>query len=293
MRAFCFILALLSLLVAFGGDYVCTSILSFDDPKIALGLISVLYMFIPAITVAFIGKLRWKQLFMEYRIRIKTINICQAVKYILVATFLLPLLGIFFTYCFGNLLGWSDFGQLAPAGYLSAPSLSDRLPAALSLLLGNPFYRLLLFPVVAVIGGIAGCTINLVFALGEEIAWRGFMENELRISRAWKPLVIGIIWGLWHAPLILLGFNYGEYCVGGIFVMVLICISLSYFFSSALNRSGSLLTVGALHGIFNTNIVLFFIKPGNPLLSPPVGVIMVLAISIINMLFYYPRKARQ
>jgi membrane protease YdiL (CAAX protease family) len=85
----------------------------------------------------------------------------------------------------------------------------------------------------------AGCTANLFFVLGEEIAWRGFLEKERFIKGAWNPLLVGIIWGLWHTPLILMGCNYGEHYIWGIPVMMVVCIVLAFYFSQALYRSGS------------------------------------------------------
>jgi membrane protease YdiL (CAAX protease family) len=51
--------------------------------------------------------------------------------------------------------------------------------------------------------------INTLFALGEELGWRGFLLPELLPLGQWKAvLVSGVIWGLWHAPAIWQGLNY-------------------------------------------------------------------------------------
>jgi uncharacterized protein len=64
----------------------------------------------------------------------------------------------------------------------------------------------------AVINGfLAGITINTFFALGEEIGWRGFLQKELSHLGLWKSgLLIGFIWGLWHAPLVIQGYNFPQ-----------------------------------------------------------------------------------
>lgn len=50
---------------------------------------------------------------------------------------------------------------------------------------------------------------NMLFALGEELGWRGFLLPELLPLGQWKAvLVSGVIWGLWHAPAIWQGLNY-------------------------------------------------------------------------------------
>lgn len=54
-----------------------------------------------------------------------------------------------------------------------------------------------------------GAFINMVPALGEELGWRGWLVPRLApLGNVGMVLVSGIIWGLWHAPLILLGYNF-------------------------------------------------------------------------------------
>ena len=56
-----------------------------------------------------------------------------------------------------------------------------------------------------------GPVINLFFAIGEEIGWRGFLYPALRQRMSTLPacLLVGAIWGLWHTPINLMGHNYG------------------------------------------------------------------------------------
>ena len=77
-------------------------------------------------------------------------------------------------------------------------------------------------------GLFAGITINAVFAFGEEIAWRGFLMKELKGKKFLSAVLwIGVIWGLWHAPLILNGHNYPQHPVAGVFMMVILCVLLT------------------------------------------------------------------
>lgn len=51
--------------------------------------------------------------------------------------------------------------------------------------------------------------LNIVPALGEEIGWRGWLLPKLLRFGPWPAILIsGVVWGLWHAPVILLGYNY-------------------------------------------------------------------------------------
>ena len=70
--------------------------------------------------------------------------------------------------------------------------------------------------VVAVIGylaahGVWGRCSMCTVAFGEEVGWRGWLLTSLRPLGTWPALIIvGVIWGLWHAPLILLGYNFAR-----------------------------------------------------------------------------------
>lgn len=53
--------------------------------------------------------------------------------------------------------------------------------------------------------------INAIPALGEEWGWRGWLLPHLLRLGTWRALLVsGVIWGAWHAPLTLRGYNYAE-----------------------------------------------------------------------------------
>jgi membrane protease YdiL (CAAX protease family) len=61
-------------------------------------------------------------------------------------------------------------------------------------------------PLTILVNATVGFAIGCVFALGEEIGWRGLMVPLLVRSGVRAPLVVsGIVWGAWHTPLILFG----------------------------------------------------------------------------------------
>ena len=66
-------------------------------------------------------------------------------------------------------------------------------------------------------GLLSGATINAFFAFGEEIAWRGFLVKEFKGKKFLTvSLLIGLIWGFWHFPIILNGHNYPDHPVAGV-----------------------------------------------------------------------------
>ena len=65
-------------------------------------------------------------------------------------------------------------------------------------------------------------------------------------------LLSGVIWGLWHAPLILLGYNY-PLAPGwlGLMAMCGMCILIGAVFSWLRIRSGTVWAPALAHGAFN------------------------------------------
>lgn len=94
---------------------------------------------------------------------------------------------------------------------------------------------------------------SLIFTLGEEYGWRGYLQKE------WSPnnnlngfVAIGIVWGLWHLPAILQGHNYPEYPIIGAFILMpILCIIFSIVFGIVYNRKHVIWIAVAFHGALN------------------------------------------
>jgi uncharacterized protein len=66
---------------------------------------------------------------------------------------------------------------------------------------------------------------NAIFTFGEEWGWRGFLLPKLLPLGQWPALILsGALWGLWHAPVTLLGYDYPFHPRLGIVLMTLFCI---------------------------------------------------------------------
>jgi membrane protease YdiL (CAAX protease family) len=106
-----------------------------------------------------------------------------------------------------------------------------------------------------------GLAINLAFALGEELGWRGFLVPKLaeRLSFTRTALVSGIIWSSWHVPLIVFAdYNGGTptlYSIGCFAVMV---VGISFPLAWLRLRSGSVWPAALLHASHNLFIQGFF-----------------------------------
>ena len=101
-------------------------------------------------------------------------------------------------------------------------------------------------------GVIIGSTINALVALGEEFGWRGYLlKNLIHLGFYKSSLIIGFVWGIWHAPMVLLGLNYPDHEFLGIFMMVIFCILLTPIMVYLTLKSKSIITPSIFHGVLN------------------------------------------
>ena len=143
---------------------------------------------------------------------------------------------------------------------------------------------------ISLVGGLlAGVTINAVFAFGEEIAWRGFLVKEFQGKRfLTAALVIGVIWGFWHFPIILNGHNYPDHPVAGVFMMVLMCVALTPMLLYFRQKSGSVIVPAIMHGTFNGVIGIgsMLVTPQNDLLVGGPGLAGIIVLLLVDVCLY-------
>lgn len=123
-----------------------------------------------------------------------------------------------------------------------------------------------------------GAVINTIPAFGEELGWRGWLLPKLMpLGIVPAILISGVIWGLWHAPLILLGYNYpGAPGWLALTAMVGMTTVVGAVFSWLRIRSASVWPAALAHGAFNAaaGFSLVFVMAGesfNPLQATILG----------------------
>ncbi len=136
----------------------------------------------------------------------------------------------------------------------------------------------------------------LLITFGEEYGWRGYLQGELiKIGKVRGILLVGVIWGLWHTPVILMGHNYPGYPVLGSFLMVLYCIGLAFLLGFAVLKSGSVWLAAFLHGLNNQVASFLWVMvytPADPVFSFGVGLygLAVWAVVVVALLILGRRE---
>ena len=108
--------------------------------------------------------------------------------------------------------------------------------------------------------------INMFAAVGEEAGWRGYMMPRLkeRFGLLNGRLLGGVIWGVWHWPLMLLvGYEYGTNYLGapvlGLFVWCVVCFALNTLLDWLYEKTGCIWVPSIAHGAFNAVASLFVV----------------------------------
>jgi membrane protease YdiL (CAAX protease family) len=133
---------------------------------------------------------------------------------------------------------------------------------------------------------IAGPTINAVFGFGEELGWRGLLLRELAPLGFWRSsYLIGLIWGLWHAPLILRGTNYPQHPELGVALMTVFTMLLAPLMSYVTLRANSVIAAAIFHGTLNASagMALLPLKGGSDLTVGMTGLSGLVVLAIANL----------
>jgi membrane protease YdiL (CAAX protease family) len=111
-----------------------------------------------------------------------------------------------------------------------------------------PLYIWLLIPVQLAITAL----IATPLLWGEEFGWRGYLQVRL-LSR--RPLLAavatGLIWGVWHYPLNLRGYNFPGHPIWGLIVFPVSTVLVSIVFGWLRLRTGSVWATSLAHAATN------------------------------------------
>ncbi|WGW12921.1 CPBP family intramembrane metalloprotease [Saxibacter everestensis] len=174
----------------------------------------------------------------------------KRVVWMTVGTYFAVMAFVFVTILFAGAVGWADLDLAGLSGfreYLASTGAIDP---------GKPFAAVPFALIVAI--QLASIPFNglftALFAFGEEVGWRGWLLTSLRPLGTWPALVItGAVWGVWHSPLILLGYNFGRTDIGGVALMTGGCIAFGILLGWTRLRTGSVWPAVFGHAALNVS----------------------------------------
>ncbi|MBS1672451.1 MAG: CPBP family intramembrane metalloprotease [Actinobacteria bacterium] len=195
----------------------------------------------------------------------------RRVVWLAVIGWLAPVLIVALTVVIAAAFGWLRVDLVGFSGF--SRILASSLPAGTPM---PPASVVILAQLVSI--PIAAATANALAAFGEELGWRGFLVPALRRWGTWPALLgSGVIWGLWHAPIILLGYDFTRTDISGVLLMVGGCTVWGVLLGWLRLRSASLWPAVFAHGALNASaaMYLWFFAAGStpdPALVSPLGV---------------------
>jgi membrane protease YdiL (CAAX protease family) len=87
---------------------------------------------------------------------------------------------------------------------------------------------------------------------GEEFGWRGYLQPRLFPDRPVPgAIVTGVIWGVWHYPLLLRGYDFPQNRLAALIVFPVTTIFLSIIFAWLLLKTGSIWSSSFAHAATN------------------------------------------
>ncbi|MCH1881712.1 CPBP family intramembrane glutamic endopeptidase [Agrococcus sp. ARC_14] len=150
-------------------------------------------------------------------------------------------------------LGWVELDWAMHGAAATFPAGLDASAVLLITLLGLPINTL----------------ISAVPAFGEELGWRGFLQSALSPLGFWRmALLSGVLWGVWHAPVILLGYNFARPDLLGVLCMVAFCLVAGVLLSWLRAVCHNVWVAAVAHGAINTvtGVTLVFLPAGSDVL---------------------------
>ena len=130
---------------------------------------------------------------------------------------------------------------------------------------------------------------NSVFALGEELGWRGYLLAKLApIGLGRASILIGIIWGVWHAPAIFMGLNYPGHPFLGVLMMIWFTIGWSVILTWLRQVTQSVLSAAFGHGLINAvaSLPLLLLLDTDSLIRAPLGITGLVPLSLLALLAF-------
>lgn len=126
---------------------------------------------------------------------------------------------------------------------------------------------------------------GLLGVFGEEYGWRGFLFSGLaKLGKRKAVLIIGLIWGVWHFPIILYGIHTYPPSFLGLCLGVIFFVLWGVIQGYAVIKTGSIWVAAFMHGVINSVYsfsLTYFVKPENNIYSFGLGIYGLICLGLI------------
>jgi membrane protease YdiL (CAAX protease family) len=135
---------------------------------------------------------------------------------------------------------------------------------------------------------ILGPFLGLLITFGEEYGWRGYLQPALtKMGRVRGVALLGVIWGIWHWPVIWMGYNFPGHPYLGSLLMVLYCLGLAFLLGYAVLKAKGVWIAAFLHALVNQSFSYFMgmiYSPKDVAFSFGIGIPGIIALGLLVLL---------
>jgi len=127
--------------------------------------------------------------------------------------------------------------------------------------LGNHSQGIAFFALNLVLSLFAQSLLGSIVTMGEEFGWRAYVQEKLirKYGLNGGLILLGVIWGYWHLPIGLMGWNFPEHpLLGALILTPLSMIFLGIFLGWLYLRSNSIWMPALAHAAINLTATLLF-----------------------------------
>lgn len=271
--------------IAWAGGLVLFLTGGLEDSPYTLLILTVVYMGAPSIAhllTRIITREGWQNTLLPLKVR-------EGWRFWLVAWFapgLLSIVGlIVFLVLFPQYFD-PEFGTLQQLLAMQAEQTGQPMPdvSPWVIIINQTVLAMLLAPLL-----------NGIPTFGEEFGWRAYLLPKLMPLGTRTAIVLsGVIWGVWHWPVIAMGYNYGTDYPGapwaGLLMMVWFCVVVGALLAWTSLRARSVWPAVIGHGAINGIAALgaLFVRgEPNPLLGPlPLGLIGSVGFVVLTVVLF-------
>jgi membrane protease YdiL (CAAX protease family) len=159
---------------------------------------------------------------------------------------------IIFILVVGGLLTTLNWATLSDRHFIFRDGMVEiqKIP----LVLGNHTQGIAFFALNFVLSLLIQSLLGSIVTIGEEFGWRGYLQEKLlrKYGLNGGLILLGIIWGYWHLPIGLMGWNFPNHPVLGAFILTpLSTVFIGIFLGWLYLRSKSIWMPTLAHAAWN------------------------------------------